>query len=569
MLSIKKNWPFLLGLILSSSLLWPIAWAPFFTHHDDVQTIRLYEMDKCIKDGQIPCRWVPDLGDLYGYPLFNYYAPLPYYYGEIFYFLTNNLILSVKVMFITAFLGAYIFMYLFARRIWGDLGGAISALFYSFAPYHALDFYVRGEMGEMWGLMLFPAIFWAFLKLKEKSNIKNILLVAFFIGFLIVSHNLSAMIFLPIALIWVVILYFNNTDKKFLIYSLFSFVLGIALSAFYSLPMFFEKNLVHIDTTTIGYFSYTEHFKGLRKLFLDRSWGYGSSVREVPGGERDTLSYQIGWVHLLGWILSMYVTKRLWKKNKFVAGTIFFASLITALSIFMINPRSEFIWNILKDFLKYLQFPWRLLLVIIFMTSFLSGSIFVLEPRRKYLIFCVFLILLVGLNFYYFKPEKFLYINDQQLLSGASWDKLIQRSIYDFLPIAAKEPPAFLAGERFQILTGNTKVTDFKEGTNWINFNTETKSHSIIRLSQYYFPNWRIFVDGKVIRIDYGNNSLGLMTFILGIGNHTIDAKLYDTPIRTVSNEITLLSLLLSLLLFTSQFSNTRKWVQYYRKRIN
>ena len=81
--SIKKKWPFLLGLALSISLLWPLFVASSFTHHDDVEMIRLYEMDQCFKDHQIPCRWVPDLGGIYGYPLFNYYAPLPYYFGEL------------------------------------------------------------------------------------------------------------------------------------------------------------------------------------------------------------------------------------------------------------------------------------------------------------------------------------------------------------------------------------------------------------------------------------------------------------------------------------------------------
>jgi len=167
---------FLVGFILTFSLLWPLFAAPYFTHHDDVQVIRLYEMDKCFKDYQIPCRWVPDLGGLYGYPIFNYYAPLPYYFGELIYFVTHSLLISVKVMFAVSFLGAYIFMYLLALKFWGKMGGALSAVFYSFAPYHALDLYIRGAMGEMWALMLFPLIFWAVTRLEEKVNIANLLL---------------------------------------------------------------------------------------------------------------------------------------------------------------------------------------------------------------------------------------------------------------------------------------------------------------------------------------------------------------------------------------------------------
>lgn len=559
---------FLIGLLLTSSLLWPLVWAPFFTHHDDVQIIRLYEIDKCFKDHQIPCRWVPDLGGLYGYPLFNYYAPLPYYLGELIFLITKSLIISVKMMFAIAFLGSFIFMYLLARKFWGELGGSLSALFYSFAPYHAVDFYVRGAMGEMWALMLFPGIFWSLTRLEERPNIGNLLLGGIFMALLITSHNLSAMIFLPITLIYVVVLFLKKKQIRLLWFSLASLVLGLLLSAFYLLPVLLEKNLVHVDTTTYGYFGYTEHFKGLRKLFLDRSWGWGASIREVPGGERETLSYQIGWVHLLGWVLALYVLKILWKKNHWLGKLIGISTLIILFSVFMIHPRSEFIWKTVEP-LKYLQFPWRFLMIVIFFVSFVSGSLFLILNKRKQLIWAGLILTVVFFNFSYFRPEKFIQVTQEDLLTGQNWDRQIKRSIFDYLPSSAKEPPAELAKSRYQILTGDTVITDFKEGTNWIHFKADTRTHTIIRLSQYYFPNWRIFVDGKEILIDYKNNNLGLMTFILGKGNHQIEVRLYDTPIRQVANFITAATLVLTILLFLGQFSSIRKWILYYRKRID
>ena len=563
----KKDWPFFLGLILTLSLLWPLVAAPFFNHHDDVQTIRLYEMDKCIKDHQIPCRWVPDLGGLYGYPLFNYYAPLPYYFGELIYLLTNNLIFSVKLMFAFSFIGSYVFMYLLANKFWGKLGGSLSAIFYILAPYHALDFYVRGAMGEMWALLFFPAIFWALAKLEEKTEIKNFLLVAIFLSLLLTSHNLSAMIFIPFTILWVGFLFLRSKKVKFIWFTVCSFILAILLSAFYILPVIFEKNLVHVDTTTVGYFSYTEHFKGFKRLFLERDWGYGPSVREVPGGERDKLSYQIGWIHILGWILALYSSYKLWRKNRPLSLSIIFSSAILLFSIFMVNPRSQFIWDGVEP-LKYLQFPWRYLLIIIFFISFVSGSFFVSGKRRK--IWWVALVVLVlGFNFSYFRPEKFLQITDEELFSGKNWDKQIKRSIFDYLPIYAKEPPGELATVRYRILTGDSQVSDFKEGTNWISFKTETRTHSIIRLSQYYFPDWKVFVDGKEIQVDYKNNSLGLMTFILGKGKHTVEARLYNTTVRSISNAISILGFaILATLIFISS-SKGRRWITYYRKGIN
>lgn len=567
MAAFKKNWPFLLGLILTVSLLWPLVWAPYFTHHDDMQIIRLYEMGKCLADKQIPCRWVPDLGNLYGYPLFNYYAPLPYYFGAIIYFLTQSLLFSFKLMFAVPFLVSYIFMYLLGDRFWGKKGGSLAAIFYSFAPYKALDFYVRGAMGEMWALMFFPAIFWAVAKLEEKSSIGNLLLLGVFLAGLITSHNLSSMIFLPIVLLWMILLFFKKKNKKFIWFSLGSIILALFLSAFYLLPVTFEKDLVHLETTVEGYFSYTEHFKGFRKLLIERFWGYGSSVREVPGGEKDGLSYQIGWVHLLGLIFAIVASRVLWKKNRWLCSIIIFSVLVTFVSVFMINPRSITVWQSI-DPLKYLQFPWRFLLLIIFFISFISGSIFTLNFQKKNLLWLIMIAAVVILNFTYFRPEKFTNITDDELLSGTNWDKQIKRSIYDYLPIFAKEPPAELAKARYEILTGDSNVFDLKEGTDWFTFKTNTNSHTIIRLSQYYFPNWVIYIDDKPAKIEYTNNSLGLMTIILGKGDHIVRAKLYDTPIRSIANTMSVVGFGLSLFLFLISQTQVRKWIAYYKKRL-
>ena len=563
-----SNIYFLIGLLLTLSLLWPLFAAPYFKHHDDVQIIRLYEMDKCFKDHQIPCRWVPDLGGLYGYPIFNYYAPLPYYFGELVYFASHNLLFSAKVMFVFSFFGAYVFMYLLGRKLWGEMGGTLSAIFYSFAPYHALDFYVRGAMGEMWALMLLPAVFWAAVKLEEKISIFNLVIFAATLTGLITAHNLSAMIFLPFTFIWVIILFFRKRNSKFLWLGAASAILGVLLSAFYLLPAIFEKNLVHIETTVGGYFSYTEHFKGMRKLFLDRSWLYGSSIREIPGGGKDGLSYQIGWVHLLGWLLAITAGAVYWKKNKITSLSLLFFSGAIVIAVFMIHPRSEFIWRSLEP-LKYLQFPWRFLLIVIFFISLSVGSFFLLNLKKKKLVWAILIFGVVALNFSYFKPEEFIQTSDEKLLSGKDWDKQIKRSIFDYLPIYAKEPPAQLAAERFQILTGESKIYDFREGTNWLSFKAETKSHTIIRLSQYYFPDWKIFVDGTETKVEYNDNSLGLMTLILGKGNHEIWGRLYDTQIRVIANIISLMALGVAALLLLVSSQRVCHWITYYRKRMN
>jgi hypothetical protein len=567
---------FIVGLTLTLTLLWPMVVAPYYKMHDDVQVIRLYEMNKCFQDFQIPCRWVPDLGGLYGYPLFNYYAPLPYYIGELFYFSTHNFIVSAKLMFASSFILSYIFMFFLGRKIWGDLGGLLSGIFYSFAPYHSVDMYVRGAMGEMWALVFFPAILWAAFRLNENQNIRNLLILSFFIMCLVITHNLSAMIFMPILIGYIVVMYFIKRNTKLLYFSFFSIMLGFLLSAFYFIPALVEKNLAHVETTTYGYFYYTEHFKGLRKLFLDNFWGWGASIREIPGGEKDMLPYQIGWVHLIGFALSLVAGAILFKKDKLRFLIIYFSFLVFLGAVFMIHPKSEPIWKNLDQFLRYLQFPWRFLMVVIFVNSFMVGSIVYLwealsrsqHTIYKYLLAGVLITLVIVVNFSYFRPEKFLYTNDVDYLTGENWDRQIKRSIFDYLPKSAKAPPAELAKSPYRVIIGSASVNDFYQGSNWVKFNLAVIEPSQIEISQYYFPVWKIQVDGKEVPIDY-NNDLGLMRFMVDPGNHTVEARLHDTIIRKMGNFLTIIGFLVSIILVLSQYRKTRKYFLYMLKGLN
>lgn len=137
------------------------------------------------------------------------------------------------------------------------------------------------------------------------------------------------------------------------------------------------------------------------------------------------------------------------------------------------------------------------------------------------------------------------------------------------MPKSVVEKPQMVSDTKYQILTGDSDISNFQQGTNWLRFETNTKTHTIIRLSQVYFPNWKIFIDGKESKVEYKNNSLGLMTIILGEGNHTVEGKLFDTTIRTISNILTVISVVFTLLLLTIQLKGVRFWLNYYKKRVN
>src|SRR3989344_260848 len=188
---IMKWWlPVLLLLFLSLPAIWPIATPGYFPMHDDTQVVRVDQMFQALRLGQFPVRFVPDLGYGYGYPIFNFYNPLPYYFGSGFMFLGLDALIATKIMFIFPILLSGLTMYLLTRRYFSHLAALTAGLFYVYAPYHAVQVYIRGAVAEYWAYALLPLCLYAFLSRRR-------LLATISLALLILSHNLTAFMFIP------------------------------------------------------------------------------------------------------------------------------------------------------------------------------------------------------------------------------------------------------------------------------------------------------------------------------------------------------------------------------------
>lgn len=517
----------------------------FFPMHDDLQAMRLLQMDKCIKDGQIPCRWVPDMGYGYGYPQFNYYAPLPYYIMEIIHLSGVSYLDSVKLGFALSLVTGVFGMYLLASSLWGKVGGILSAILFNYAPYRAVDIFVRGAMGEAWGVAILPFVFWGArgMVLGEK---KSELWFAVSLAVLLTSHNIVALITVPILFLW--ILFLGVLNK---IYQLpdfvqrikriiFSFVWGILLSSFFVIPAFFERKFAHLETLLLGYFNYLAHFVSLRQLLFSSYWGYGTSEL----GPYDDVSLSVG---LLVWVLPLLSLALLifFKKKRIIALVLFFI-LIGWFSLFMSHQRSTFIWDHLA-FLAYLQFPWRFLTLATFTFSVACGSLSEIFPKKGRLVIgytSSIIFLTIFFNSSFFRPLKVINITDLEKFSGKNWDLQQTISIFDYLPIFAKTPPDKRAPEKPIVLEGEATILEGKKGTNWQDWRINIASeHAKIQLPIFYFPFWKVWDNGVLIPTNY-NNELGLITVFLSRGEHSLSTRLTDTFVRLLANFGSLASLL-------------------------
>jgi hypothetical protein len=534
----------------------------YFSMHDDLQAMRQLQMHKCFEQDQLPCRWVPDMGFEYGYPLFNYYPPMPYYLGEIFVLAGWQIIDSVKVGALLAFLLGAIGMYLLASEFWGRLGGIASAIFLTYAPYHAVDLYVRGAVNEFWAITWFPWIYWTAYKLILTEKWKYVMWLSFFVGMLMLSHNPLLMIFTPTLILWcgfwLLFCWLKGDNVRMqlkirivtplLRLSIAAFW-AFTLAAFFTLPVLFEKQFAHVDSIVMGYFNYLAHFVALQQFFLWKDWGYGASGY----GLNDDMSFQIGHIHWIGSLLSLVVAWKLWKKKQELSWMILLMLGITYGSAFMGHLRSNPIWAWIKP-LEFLQFPWRWLSLVIFGVSFLSGSLVFLKYQisnikyQKYVELLIFTFLIIGVILYnhkYFTWDIYYpQMTDEEKFSGENWKRQLTSSIFDYLPISAPLPPVGPPAGDLVIVAGAGEYVTLEKAADSQIYELALKEESVVRLNTFYFPNWRYWLsNGESVELtDYKlHEELGVPEFKIPAGEYTLSTKLEDTLVRKIGNWVSMI----------------------------
>ncbi len=546
-------WPVVIVILFGFLAAKGLIGSGYFNMHDDLQMMRQLEMEKCFLSLQIPCRWVPDMGYGFGFPLFNFYPPLPYLFGEIFRVFGIAFTETVKITFIFAFVASGVSMYYLAKEFWGKWGGVLSAIFYIWAPYHSVDIYVRGAMNEVWGIIFFPSILLASYRLiqERKDKTKWIILLALSWVGLLLSHNLMAMIFVPVFAGWTLIWIFKTKDLRKIFDLAIAGVLAFGLAAFFTLPVFLEQGLVQTDSLVKGYFEYSTHFATIRQLLISRFWGYGPSI----WGANDGMSFQVGW---LVWIVPSIITfviivktikqirknKKLQIENWMVIVGYFF--VVGWFAIFMMHNKSTPVWLHIST-LRFVQFPWRFLTLVILSFSFIAGAIVKVVPKKLVSYvggFLVIAVLLYGWDYFLPQHGKLGPLTDTQKFTGAAWDLQRTAGIYDYLPVTAitapKAPQKYLA----EVGRGDAMITNPYQSTSWGKFDVNVpKDTAQIRIGIFKFPNWKTFVDGKEVpNYIEKDEQWGRMWIDMPHGQHHVEVRLYDTPIRTIGNVISLVS---------------------------
>jgi len=470
----------------------------FFVSDDgDWMVIRLSDFHRSFVSGQIPVRWAARLNYGYGYPVFNFSYPLSLYFGEVFHLVGFSFVDSIKLVFIFSFFIAAILMYFLGRELWGKYGGIIAAVFYTYAPYRFLDTYIRGSLGEAMSFIFVPLIFWMVVKLSKRRCWRYVAIGSLAYAGLIVSHNIMALLFTPIILLWLIL-------KVRLVDALAFFGLGLGLACFFWLPALYDKQFTVLSQFSVANFQ--DHFFTPKQLLMN-----------------------LGLVHFLAVIFSAIFLTKLRRQTSFFL-------LVLAATLFLVLPFSLPVWKSIP-FLWWVQFPWRFLGVATFCSAVLAGSI----SHKWLVIFLLALVILV--NFRYAKPQSFI----DRPESFYSTNEATTTIADEYMPIWVKEKPVQRAEQRVEVIAGQGSIENLVFNSKKTSFDFQAETEAEVQINTIYFPGWQVKVSAKggsrPAMINYQNKQ-GLIQFKIPPGDNQVIAQFKETPLRLSANIISLISLL-------------------------
>jgi hypothetical protein len=550
--------------LLTLPALIPLARSGFFASDDGTfHVYRLAALDRSVRAGVLYPRWFPELAFGYGHPVLNFYGPLGYYWGLPFTLLGANAVLALWLVFATGLVASALAMFLFAR-LHLDRGPAlVAAIVYAYLPYHLADLYVRGAVAEFLAFVWLPLVLWAFHKLlmgQDQDRIYRLGLAALTLAALVVTHSLSAFIFAPVLIAYVLILSIRTGEPLAFGRALAAVALAAAVSAFYWLPVLTESGYVGL-----GYGAsqgYQDHLLSWPNLF---SWSLAYPYPSDPSAAR---VFPLGWVQVLFMAASLAVAfrpgSRRWVTLLFLG--------VALLSTLMLTATSLPIWQVLERGLAFLQYPWRFQLLVVLATAFLAGAIVQGLTRPAHwsrVVLGSLMVLFVGvwalmrLSVVPSSPdlsvEAMWQMDRDHGQVGTTWTG-------EYLPVwvteqrwalshAAVDPvpveESLAAGQVKLIGVGHTLYRFAVSG------DQETK----VSLHQFYYPGWEAddLATGQAVA-GHPEGNLGLASFSLPTGAGSFSLRLNLTHSQKWGTLVSLAATLLmaAALLVRNRLSNAR-----------
>lgn len=453
-----------------------------------------------LREGQLPVRWLGRLNHTYGYPAADFAYPGFMYIAAPIHATGFGFVKSIKILIALTILASSVGMYLWLSRLFGPFPSAIGAILYTYAPYHLFDLYKRGSVGELLALSIVPFILW---QLERKSVFWTSLLI----GLFLISHNILAMLFLPVIICYMLLNLFIEKEKKPLLYRYLTVLLvGFGLSAFFWIPAIHDLQYIVFSNTKVS--EWQQYFSTIAII------GYQTFL---------VIAIVVGYILL----------KKIQIRKHRLTVLLF---IIGIGALFLATAISTPFWYVIPA--SFIQFPFRLLSVVILCIAFLGAAI-VSVIQKKYQIPLGILLILCTLYPSYQLFAKIEYTDKGDMYYANNQSTTTTKD--EYMPEWVKEEPLEQPKEKVTSTKGT--VTLLENSSHRTTFTVTSSVPTTVTVNTIYFPGWHIYDGSKELSVSY-NDPKGVIQVVLPKGTHHVVATFAETPLRLVSDMISLFSLL-------------------------
>ena len=555
-----------------------------------IHLFRTMEMVSIWADGIYYPRWAPNLAFGYGYPLFDFAPPLPYFIAGAFHVIGFSLETSIKLLAILCLAFYGVGMYLFARNVLGERGALLAAAAYLYTPFRFREILLYGgNYPQILAIGLFPWVLWAFERIIADGRSRYIIAGALCYGALILSHNFHAFIFTPLLLLYIAVetLFvkprslsphrerIGKRHKPWRPAAALS--LGLALTAFFWAPALHDLQYTFAQA---DYYLTRSDFRlrllSLRDLLaMPIPLDGRADNPDVPFslGIVIVVLAALGVVYLLIAALCLALSasqcarrERMWREVRHLA---FFLVVLLGASFMMFRPAAP-LWETLP-FLPYAEFPWRLMGIANLAAAFLSGgSIRLWEwgaelrgglSRLIDLALVVSILgLILGVAVYFYPTKPFQRWGTPTSSDYIAYELYTQNlgttGLAEYLPKWAQEIPtssplvnSLREGRAIEkldrpALPAGVQATALGHNSTEYRYRFSSENSFRARFLTFYFPGWRAFLDGEPLPIHI-TSPLGLMAVDIPSGDHELLLRFGETTFRLIMDVISVLGLVL------------------------
>jgi len=492
------------------------------------------------REGIVWPRWAAGANYNFGEPRFIFYPPLSWLMGAVLgSILPWKTVPGVYVW--LSIVVAGIAMWVFAREWLSPTRAIVAAILFAANPYHIALVYYRSAFAELLASALFPFVVCGFLGVLRRQWSRAPLLAVSFAAVWLSNAPAAVMTTYSLALLLGVACFMTRSLRP-LLFGAVSMVAGLGLAAFYVLPAWWEQRWVQINGAISTTYNPEHNFLFARAnepAVIHFNWKI-STVAVV-------LILLTGIALVLGRNLR-HERRAIW----------WMLAAVSVASIFLMLPLSTFAWRYLPE-LRYLQFPWRWLLVL----GFGFGVFAAAAGMRRRVVWWLTLAIVVGGTSVTIAGDTAWDSEDVPAVVesiraghgyegiegfqpvGANLDELDDQS-----PLIGEVDPE--SGDIHTLETVKINVTRWSAEDKV--FETKSKEPAKLALRLFQYPAWEIQVDNQAFHAEAAPQT-GQIVLPLVSGTHHVELHFRRTRDRTIGAVISVVSLICFLIPTTLQIS--------------